>query len=154
MTVAQRPWRPTFPNHGLRTLYLLRQGDTDMDDNLNHCNTDRLAVNVVSGRISDANRNLPGPMRPCQTNRIVAGAAPATGHWQRGQLVWNRNAEGRWTPRGFVKTDLPGDRPPLGWYRIQSGNPGAWRRKIGTGAFFAIGGWTIEEAEHGSWPKR
>jgi hypothetical protein len=77
--------------------------------------------------ISDANRALPEQMRPYQTNRIVADAVPATGHWQRGQMVFNRNAEGRWTPQGFVKTDVPGDRTPLGWYCIESGKPGVWR---------------------------
>ncbi|OQB85560.1 MAG: Pectate lyase superfamily protein [Planctomycetes bacterium ADurb.Bin126] len=87
----------------------------------------RFVIDDDNVELSDANRSLPEPMRPYQANRVVADAAPTTGHWHRGQMVWNRNADGQWTPHGFVKTATPADQEPIGWYCVESGKPGAWR---------------------------
>jgi len=76
--------------------------------------------------------DLPEPMRPYQANRIVADAKPKSGHWHRGTIVWNRNREGTWTPRGFVKSTTPADLEPLGWLCTESGKPGTWRELYGT----------------------
>ena len=91
----------------------------------------RFLIGEENVEVSDANRQLPEPMRPYQANRVVADASPKSGHWHRGQVVWNRNREGHWTPQGFVKATTPADREPLGWLCVESGKPGVWREVRG-----------------------
>jgi hypothetical protein len=91
----------------------------------------RFVIGEENVEVSDANRDLPEPMRPYQANRVVSDASPKSGHWQRGAMVWNRNREGSWTPQGFVKSITPADEEPLGWLCIESGKPGTWREVYG-----------------------
>ena len=102
--------------------------------------------------------DLPPQLRPYQVNEIVADARPTKGIWRRGQLVRNRNSEGRWakdaligsntqTGQGMVhisdetgSRDVPRDgreytqnkqaatEAPYGWYCTESGKPGKWRQ--------------------------
>jgi len=101
--------------------------DTCFDNAEKRRNCLRFLVGEENVEVSEAHRELPEPMRPYQANRVAADASPKSGHWHRGQIVWNRNREGRWTPKGFVKATTPADREPLGWLCVESGKPGKWR---------------------------
>ena len=117
---------------GFPDLPVVRTSDKlDLDTCLDNAEKRRgclkFLVDAENLEISDANRDLPEPMRPYQAGRIAADAVPTSGHWRRGQLVWNRNLEGHWTPKGYVKSDKPAEAEPIGWYCVESGKPGKWR---------------------------
>lgn len=91
----------------------------------------KFVIGEENVEVSDANRQLPEPMRPYQANQVMADAEPRSGHWHRGAMVWNRNREGTWTAQGFVKATTPAEHEPLGWLCAESGKPGVWREFYG-----------------------
>lgn len=71
------------------------------------------SIEVNDGRFDVSALNLPEPLRAYlspRSDRIPAAAAPATGSWARGSMVWSSNSTGG----------------PLGWVCTQAGWPGEW----------------------------
>jgi hypothetical protein len=68
--------------------------------------------------IRSQQNDLPEQLRPFLSGRIEADAAPISGLWRGGQVVWNRRAAaGAWA----------GAAPqPAGWYCAEGGTPGVW----------------------------
>jgi hypothetical protein len=70
---------------------------------------------------------LPEHLLPYQVNEVLAEAPPRKGHWRRGQVIRNLNLEGHHTEAGYVRSTVPAEDEPYGWYCVKSGKPGRWQ---------------------------
>jgi hypothetical protein len=69
----------------------------------------KLGINVTP----DCDITSAGPIKFQNKKMASADAAPKTGHWNKGDIVWNDNPN----PTGWV-----------GWICTRTGNPGEWKQ--------------------------